>query len=203
MALLKIVAVVGGLSVLAIIIVLTHYCSVCTLFHDLFRWNFALCVYTIYCMLICSSWMKYWKCSRGRLMYQLFFPSFISHFPNFLLYLYFLYMGSMYIYTYILYILWKPAIKTILLWLLLLSSSSSSSSSSSLLLLSLSWHRNAFHNMNHGSILSIQNNLFLSEIYIPKVDVAMKMCWMILRCYSFLLGFKCIHQLYSSGFPIS
>ena len=41
--------------------------------------------------------MKYWKCSRGRLMYYLFFPSFISQFPNFLLYFIFLYMGSMYI----------------------------------------------------------------------------------------------------------
>ena len=56
-----------------------------------------LCVYTIYCMLICQSWMKYWKCSRGRLMYYLFFPSFISQFPIFLLYFIFLYMRSMYI----------------------------------------------------------------------------------------------------------
>ena len=56
-----------------------------------------LCVYTICCMLICQSWMKYWKCSRGRLMYYLFFPSFISQFPIFLLYFIFLYMGSMYI----------------------------------------------------------------------------------------------------------
>ena len=30
-------------------------------------------------------------------MYYLFFPSFISQFPNFLLYFIFLYMGSMYI----------------------------------------------------------------------------------------------------------
>ena len=39
--------------------------------------------------------------------------------------------------------------------------------------------------------LSIQNNLFLIDAYIPKVGVTMMVCCMIGHCCSFLLGFKC------------
>ena len=41
------------------------------------------------------------------------------------------------------------------------------------------------------------------ETYIPKVGVAMLVCWMIWYCYYFLFGFKCTFQLYSSVFFIS
>ena len=58
--------------------------------------------------------MKYWKCSNGRLIYYLFFPSFISQFPNFLMYFISFYIWDPCIYI-SLYILWKPAIKTIII----------------------------------------------------------------------------------------
>ena len=51
--------------------------------------------------------------------------------------------------------------------------------------------------MYHNCILSNWNKFFLW------VGVAMTVCWKILYCYSFLLGFKCIFQLYSSAFSIS
>ena len=49
------------------------------------------------------------------------------------------------------------------------------------------------HTMNYSCILSIWNKLFLRHI--PRVGVAMTVCWMIWYCYSFLRGFKCIFQL--------
>ena len=44
------------------------------------------------------------------------------------------------------------------------------------------------------------NKLFLTDIYRLKVGVAMTVCRKIRYCYSFLLGFNCTFQLYSSGF---
>ena len=59
------------------------------------------------------------------------------------------------------------------------------------------------HTMYHSCILSDWNRLFLRHIYIPRVGVAMTGCRVIPHYYySFLLGVKCIFQLYSSGFSI-
>ena len=59
------------------------------------------------------------------------------------------------------------------------------------------------YTMYYSCILSNQNKLFLRDIYIPRVGVAMTVFWMIWYCYSFLPGFKCIFQLCSSWFAIS
>ena len=92
---------------------LMHYCYVCSFFSYLFRWYFVLCVYTIYCMFICYSWIKYWKCSCERLINYLLLPLLYLPVSLFSLVFYF----SMYgIHVYItLYIIWKPAIKTIII----------------------------------------------------------------------------------------
>ena len=59
------------------------------------------------------------------------------------------------------------------------------------------------HNMYYSCILSNWNKLVLGDIYIPRVDEAMTVCRMIWYCHSFLPVFKCIFQLYKSGFYIS
>ena len=56
--------------------------------------------------------------------------------------------------------------------------------------------------MYYSCILNDWNNLSLRDIYIPRVGVSLTVCRMIRYCYSFLLGFKCVFQLYSSGFSI-
>ena len=53
----------------------------------------------------------------------------------------------------------------------------------------------------YNCILSNWNKLHPRDIYIPRVGVAM-VCWMMWYCYSFLLGFMCIFELYSSAFSI-
>ena len=55
----------------------------------------------------------------------------------------------------------------------------------------------------HISENKLWNKLFLKDIYIPRVGVAMTVWWVIWYCYSFLPGSKCIFQLYSSGSSIS
>ena len=52
-------------------------------------------------------------------------------------------------------------------------------------------------------ILDNRNKLFLWAIYMLRDGVAMTVCWMLWYSYSFLPGFKCIFQLYSSRFYIS
>ena len=47
------------------------------------------------------------------------------------------------------------------------------------------------------------NKLFRKDIFIPRVVVAMPVCWMIWCWYSYLPAFKCIFQLYSSGLSVS
>ena len=64
---------------------------------------------------------------------------------------------------------------------------------------SIYYHR---HTIHYSCILSDWNKLFLRDIYIPRVGVAMAMCRMIRYCYSSLLDFKCISKSYSSGFSI-
>ena len=59
------------------------------------------------------------------------------------------------------------------------------------------------HNMYYSCFLSIWNELFLIAIYIPRIGVAMTMCWIRWYCYSFMLAFKCMFLLYSSGVSIS
>ena len=59
------------------------------------------------------------------------------------------------------------------------------------------------HAIRYSCIQSNWNEPFVRDIYIPRVGVAMTVCWMIRYCYSFLPGFKCIFQKYSSGFSIS
>ena len=59
------------------------------------------------------------------------------------------------------------------------------------------------HTMYYSWILSNWNKLFPRDTYMPRVGVAMAVCWMIWYCYSFLLGLKSIFQLYSSRFSIS
>ena len=58
------------------------------------------------------------------------------------------------------------------------------------------------HIIYYSALYVIKITAFL-ETYIPKVDMAMMMWWMIWYCYSFLFGFKCTFQLYTSGFSIS
>ena len=58
------------------------------------------------------------------------------------------------------------------------------------------------HIIHYSCILSDWNKLFLREIYIPRLGVTLAVCRMIRYCYSFLLGFKCMFQLNSSGFSI-
>ena len=53
--------------------------------------------------------------------------------------------------------------------------------------------------MYYKCILSIWNKLFLSDIYIPRVGVAMTVCWIMRYCYSLLLGFNCILHMHTSG----
>ena len=57
--------------------------------------------------------------------------------------------------------------------------------------------------MHYSCILNNRNTLFLRDIYITRVGVAMTVCWMIWYCYYFLPGLTCIFQLYSSGFSLS
>ena len=48
--------------------------------------------------------------------------------------------------------------------------------------------------MYYSCILSNWNKLFLRDLYIQRVGVAITVCLMIWYCYSFLSGFKCIVQ---------
>ena len=57
--------------------------------------------------------------------------------------------------------------------------------------------------VHYSYILSNWNKLYMINNYIPRVGVAMTLCWMTSYCYSFLTGFKCIFQLHSSAFSIS
>ena len=54
--------------------------------------------------------------------------------------------------------------------------------------------------MCYSCVLNNWNKLFLRDIYIRRVYVAVTVCWMIWYCYSSLLGLKFIFHLYSSGF---
>ena len=54
------------------------------------------------------------------------------------------------------------------------------------------------HIMYYGCILSNWNKLFLRDIHISTLGVAMIVCWVISYCcYPFPLGFKCMFELYS------
>ena len=60
------------------------------------------------------------------------------------------------------------------------------------------------HTMYYSCILSDWNERFLRDIYIPGVGLAMRVCRMARYwyCYSLLIGFKYIYQLYSSRYSI-
>ena len=53
------------------------------------------------------------------------------------------------------------------------------------------------HIMYYGCSLSNWDKLFLRDIYIPRVGVAMTLCRIMRYHYSCLIGFNCIFQLYT------